>query len=77
MMRVLLVSLLAAAASAQPSKSCATNGQPCLPPSWEPTYNLTMSTICQPSSSGYFIPPADQPWGLVSLDWSVAKSICV
>jgi hypothetical protein len=42
---------------------------------WAPTYNLTLSTICQPSSSGYFIMPPSQPWGLVSLDWSVAKSI--
>jgi len=33
-----------------------------------------MSTICQPSSADYFIPPPDKPWGLVSLDWSVAKN---
>ena len=61
--------------SAQPTASCATNHTPCPAPLWEPVWNLTMSTICQPSSVGYFIPPVDKPWGLVSLDWSVARSI--
>lgn len=64
-----------ASVSAQPSGSCATNGKPCPPPTWTPVWNLTMSTICQPSSTGYFQPPAAEPWGLISLDWSVARSI--
>ena len=34
-----------------------------------------MSTVCQPSSNSYFVPPVDKPWGLVSLDWSVASDI--
>jgi Hypothetical glycosyl hydrolase family 15 len=34
-----------------------------------------MSTVCQPSSTGYFVPPAERPWCLVSLDWSVASDI--
>ncbi len=38
-------------------------------------WNLTLSTLCQPSAAGYFQMPADKPWGLVSLDWSVARSI--
>ena len=63
-----LALIVAAVARAQPSESCATNGKPCPPPRWAPVWNLTMSTICQPSSSGYFVPPVDKPWGLVSLD---------
>lgn len=55
--------------------TCALNGTACPAPNWTPTWNLTMSTICQPSNSSYFLPPADKPWGLISLDWSVAKSI--
>ena len=55
--------------------SCATNGTPCPPPLWAPQWNFTLSTICQPSSPDYFVPPVDEPWGLVSLDWSVAKSV--
>lgn len=57
------------------SGTCALNGVPCPPPTWEPEWSLTYSTICQPSAPGYFIPPSDQPWGLISLDWSVAKTI--
>jgi hypothetical protein len=34
-----------------------------------------MSTICQPSSPDYFLPAPDKPWGLISLDWSVASNI--
>ena len=57
--------------------SCALNGG-CPPPLWEPTYNLTLSTICQPggsSNADYFIPPPNKPWGFISLDWSVASNI--
>ena len=60
------------------SPTCALNGTPCPPPRWTPTWNLTMSTVCQPgarSGGGYFMPPASQPWGLISLDWSVAESV--
>ena len=59
--------------SAQPKSSCATNGTTCFPPTWAPEWSLTYSTICQPSSPSYFLPPANQPWGLISLDWSVNK----
>jgi len=55
--------------------TCALNGTACPPPTWTPEWSLTLSTICQPSSTGYFVPPVDEPWGLVSLDWSVAMSI--
>lgn len=70
-----LSSLLNGISHAQPTESCATNRTPCPPPNWTPIWNLTLSTICQPSSDTFFIPPPDKPWGLVSLDWSVAKSI--
>ena len=61
--------------------TCALNHDtdPCPPPRWTPTYNLTLSTICQPGGSAnadsYFIPPPDKPWGFVSLDWSTASKI--
>ena len=58
--------------------TCALSNTPhaCPPPLWEPTYNLTLSTICQPGNTpSYFIPPSNTPWGFVSLDWSCAKPI--
>jgi hypothetical protein len=55
------------------SPTCALNGFPCPPPRWEPTWNLTESTVIQPSSEGYFMP--NHTWGLISLDWSVARSV--
>ena len=30
-----------------PSPTCALNGVPCPPPTWEPTWNLTQSTVIQ------------------------------
>lgn len=62
-------------APALPNPTCALNGTPCPVPNWAPQWNLTLSTICQPSDTTYFVPPASQPWGLISLDWSVASSI--
>lgn len=55
------------------SPTCALNGLPCPPPTWEPSWNLTQSTVIQPSSPNYFMPT--HPWGLISLDWSVANKI--
>ena len=43
------------------------------PPTWTPTWNLTESTTIQPSSPGFFDP--NHTWGLISLDWSVAKDV--
>jgi hypothetical protein len=43
-----------------PSPTCALNGEPCPAPTWEPTWNLTQSTVIQPSSDGFFIP--SHPW---------------
>lgn len=76
-MRFYLCTLLSASAllSATAAPSCATNGTPCPAPHWTPEWSLTYSTIVQPSAPLFFIPPADQPWGLVSLDWSVANQI--
>lgn len=56
-----------------PNPTCSKNGVPCPPPTWTPTWNLTKSTVIQPSSDYYFTP--SHPWGLVSLDWSVANKI--
>ena len=57
------------------SPTCTLNGTACPPPRWPAQWNLTLSTVCQPSSDDYFLPPADQPWGLISLDWSVAMKV--
>jgi hypothetical protein len=56
-----------------PSPTCSKNGVPCPPPTWTPTWNLTKSTVIQPSSGTYFMPK--HPWGLISLDWSVANQV--
>jgi len=54
------------------SSTCANNGTTCPPPKWKPQWHLSLSTMCQPGGGDdYFVPPANQPWGLVSLDWSV------
>lgn len=68
----------AATQTRRPSPACIVNGTPCPPPRWPPNYNLTLATVCQPGgtgNTGYFLPPADSPWGLVSLDWSVGVSL--
>lgn len=57
-----------------PAPSCAVSGLPCpVPVEWPVTWNLTQSTVIQPSSAEYFAPA--HPWGLVSLDWSVAARV--
>jgi len=43
------------------------------PPSWAPNWDLLASTTIQPSGDSYFMP--NHTWGLISLDWSVAKSV--
>ncbi len=65
----------AAAASLSSSPSCALNGTACPPPTWAPQWNLTLSTIIQPGGPNPFTPVASQPFGLVSLDWSVGESV--
>ncbi len=70
-----LAAALSFSAASAGSPTCALNGTACPPPNWAPNWNLTTSTICQPGGANYFVPPANQPWGLVSLDWSVAESI--
>lgn len=56
--------------------SCAANGTACpLPVSWS-EFNLTLSSVIEPGgdlSPGYFVPT--HPFGLISLDWSVANTI--
>ena len=59
--------------SALPSPTCALNGVPCPTPTWPVTWNLTQSTIIQPSSTAFFMP--NHTYGLISLDWTVANSI--
>ena len=57
--------------------SCAVNGTACPLPAWAPVYSLSGSTVCEPggdmANGGYWLPT--HPWGLVSLDWSVAQAI--
>jgi hypothetical protein len=68
-----LVLVLLAGASAQVSPNCAINALPCAPPTWTPTWNLTQSTVIEPGhTAGYFMPT--HTYGLISLDWSVARS---
>jgi len=41
-------------------------------------WDLLYSSVIEPGgdlSPGYFVPPKDKPFGLISLDWSVANSI--
>lgn len=52
----------------------------CPGPDWPVVWQLNASTLVlveQPwsPSSGYFVPPASEPWGLVSLDWSVGNAL--
>ena len=56
------------------SPTCALNGTVCPAPRWPAQWNLTLSTVCQPSTPDYFVPVPSQPWGLISLDWSVAEN---
>ena len=56
--------------------SCVISGASCAPPSWPPQWNLTLSTFTNVGNQpGYFLPSPDQPFGLIGLDWSTAKSI--
>ena len=58
--------------------SCVANGTACpLPAGWS-QYNLTLLTVIEPGGDlapGYFELNASRPFGLVSLDWSVASRI--
>mmetsp|Transcript_31425 Transcript_31425/g.82421 ORF Transcript_31425/g.82421 Transcript_31425/m.82421 type:complete len:456 (-) Transcript_31425:265-1632(-) len=56
-----------------PNPDCAVNGTACPPPDWIPNWNLTESTTIQPSGNDFFTP--EHPWGLISLDWSVARGV--
>ena len=68
----LALALASAAAQSPPSPSCALNGLPCAPPRWAATWNLTQSTVIQTGhTAGFFMP--EHTWGLISLDWSVAR----
>lgn len=58
--------------------SCAVNGSVCPVPVGWTQWDLTYSTVIEPGGDlapGYFVPPVDKPFGLISLDWSVASSI--
>ena len=54
-----------------PPPTCALSGV-CPPPTWAPTWNLTQSSVIQPSSASWFEPK--HAWGLISLDWSVNRA---
>eukprot|EP00912_Choanoflagellata_sp_UC4_P000213 UC4_evm3s135 len=53
-----------------PNPDCSANGDGCPPPSWDPNYNLTQSTVIQPSSDSYFMPK--HPWEL-ALEWEESQ----
>lgn len=58
--------------------SCATTDAdpPCPLPTWEPTWQMNRSTICQPGNTdGYLNATEAARWGLVSLDWSIANRV--
>lgn len=49
---------------------------PCPLPRWAPTWQLSMSTICQPGSTdGFLDATLAAKWGFISLDWSIASKI--
>ena len=61
-----------------PPASCALNGNgsACAPAPWPPAWSLRASSTCYPDhETGYFVPPADQPWGLVPVSWTNAMDI--
>ena len=73
--RVAALVVAVTAFSASPGPCLTNTSIPCPPPSWSPTWNLTMSTIVNPGVPDFFEPPPGQPWGLVSLDWQVARTV--
>lgn len=71
-----LLIFVTASNAAQPVGPCITNTSlPCPPPKWPPNWNLTLATIVNPGTTGFFEPLPGQPWGLVSLDWQTARSV--
>ena len=51
------------------------NTKPCPLPTWRPTWDLARSTAIQPcNASGWYDPIYAAKWGLVSFDWSNAKT---
>eukprot|EP00056_Hartaetosiga_gracilis_P008939 m.128241 g.128241 ORF g.128241 m.128241 type:complete len:419 (-) comp13022_c0_seq6:1961-3217(-) len=45
-------------------------------PNWEPTWNMSLSTVLMPCNmSGYMNPQSIEKWGLVDFDWSNAKAL--
>ena len=71
-LRALASLLLASCTAAQVSPNCAINGLFCPPPLWAPTWNLSQSTVIETGHTASFFEPA-HAWGLISLDWSVAR----
>ena len=43
-------------------------------PTWTPNWNLTESTVIMPMSNDDYFAPT-HTWGLISLDWSVARGV--
>ena len=71
-LRALSALACAGVCAAQLSPSCALNGLPCAPPLWAPVWNLTESTVIETGHTASYFMPA-HAWGLISLDWSVAR----
>ena len=61
-----------------PPPSCAliANGTPCEPAPWAPAWALKDSTTCYADhETGYFVPPANESWGLVPISWTNAQDV--
>ena len=77
-----LLVLAAAVAGVAGSPSCAVNGAPCALPTWEPTYNLTESSVYYVFFGSGLDPPmwpgdelfnrTGEFWGLLGIDWQIS-----
>jgi hypothetical protein len=74
------VAVLSASSALLMGSSASTTPSPCgfSPcPSWEPTWNITQSTIIMPCNySGYFDYTIAGRFAVVDYDWSNAKEMC-
>jgi hypothetical protein len=78
MLPPLLSAVLVAVSAAVPTKTCgrgAPAGSPPCVPDWEPTYDMSRSTVFMPCNvSGFTDPAVYKGFGLVDFDWSNGKA---
>lgn len=59
-----------------PSCALIANGTPCAPAPWAPEWSLYYSSTCYADhEQGYFVPPANESWGLVPVSWTNAQDV--